>query len=71
MDTFVSPNTKFATQCPTLLKHQGLLVVNNSGSGSIGNQVGNGDKVNIYRHDGTWRFVTSFILIQGDQSVSW
>lgn len=67
----ISPNTKFATQCPTLLKHQGSLVVNNSGLGSIGSQVGNGDRVNIYRHDGTWRFVTSFTLIQGDQSVSW
>lgn len=67
----ISPNTKFATQCPTLLKHQGSLTVNNSSLGSIGNQVGNGDRVNIYRHDGTWRFVTSFTLIQGDQSVSW
>lgn len=69
----ISPNTKYATQCPTLLKHQGSLTVNNSafGGGSIGSQVGNGDRVNIYRHDGTWRFVTSFILIQGDQAVSW
>lgn len=67
----ISPNTKFATQCPTLLKHQGSLTVNNSGLGSVGSQVGNGDRVNIYRHDGTWRFVTSFTLIQGDQSVSW
>lgn len=67
----ISPNTKFATQCPTLVKHQGSLVVNNSGLGSIGSQVGNGDRVNIYRHDGTWRFVTSFTLIQGDQSISW
>lgn len=67
----ISPNTKFATQCPTLVKHQGSLTVNNSGLGSIGSQVGNGDRVNIYRHDGTWRFVTSFTLIQGDQSVSW
>lgn len=69
----LSPNTKFATQCPTLLKHQGSLTVNNSdlGSGSIGSQVVNGDRVNIYRHDGTWRFVTSFILIQGDQAISW
>lgn len=64
----ISPNTKFATQCPTLLKHQGSLMVNNSG---IGSQVGNGDRVNIYRHDGTWRFVTSFTLIQGDQAISW
>lgn len=67
----ISPNTKFATPCPTLLKHQGSLVVNNSGLGSIGSQVGNGDRVNIYRHDGTWRFVTSFILIQSDQAISW
>lgn len=68
---FISPNTKFATQCPTLLKHQGSLTVNNSSLGSIGSQVGNGDRVNIYRHDGTWRFVTSFTLIQGDQAISW
>lgn len=67
----ISPNTKYATQCPTLLKHQGSLIVNNSGLGSIGSQVGNGDRVNIYRHDGTWRFVTSFTLIQGDQAISW
>lgn len=67
----ISPNTKFATQCPTLLKHQGSLIVNNSGLGSLGSQVGNGDRVNIYRHDGTWRFVTSFTLIQGDQAISW
>lgn len=67
----ISPNTKYATQCPTLLKHQGSLTVNNSGLGSIGSQVGNGDRVNIYRHDGTWRFVTSFTLILGDQAISW
>lgn len=67
----ISPNTKFATQCPILLKHQGSLTVNNSGLGSMGSQVGNGDRVNIYRHDGTWRFVTSFTLIQGDQAISW
>lgn len=67
----ISPNTKFATQCPTLVKHQGSLTVNNSGLGSLGSQVGNGDRVNIYRHDGTWRFVTGFILIQGDQAISW
>lgn len=66
-----SPTTKFATQCPTLLKHQGSLMVNNSGLGGISSQVGNGDRVNIYRHDGTWRFVTSFTLIQGDQAISW
>ena len=70
LDT-LSPNTKFATQCPTLLKHQGSLTVNNSALGSVGSQVGNGDRVNIYRYDGTWRFVTSFTLIQSDQSVSW
>jgi hypothetical protein len=70
-DVLISPNTKFATQCPTLLKHQGSLTVNNSALGSIGSQVGNGDRVNIYRHDGTWRFVTSFTLIQGDQAISW
>lgn len=67
----ISPNTKFATQCPTLLKHQGSLMVNNSGLGSISSQVGNGDRINIYKHDGTWRFITSFILRQEDQSVSW
>lgn len=67
----ISPNTKFATQCPTLLKHQGSLIVNNSSLGSLGVQVGNGDRVNIYRHDGTWRFVTSFTLRQSDQAVSW
>lgn len=67
----ISPNTKFATQCPTLLKHQGSLMVNNSALGSLSSQVGNGDRVNIYRHDGTWRFVTSFTLIQGDQAISW
>jgi hypothetical protein len=67
----ISPNTKYAAQCPTLLKHQGSLTVNNSSLGSIGSQVGNGDRVNIYRHDGTWRFVTSFTLIQGDQAISW
>lgn len=67
----ISPYTKYATQCPTLLKHQGSLTVNNSALGSLGSQVGNGDRVNIYRHDGTWRFVTSFTLIQGDQAISW
>lgn len=66
-----NPNTKYATQCPTLLKHQGFLTVNDSALGSVGSQVGNGDRVNIYRHDGTWRFVTSFTLIQGDQAISW
>lgn len=67
----LSPNTKFATQCPTLLKHQGSLTVNNTSLGSLGVLVGNGDRINIYRHDGTWRFVTSFILRQSDQTVSW
>lgn len=67
----ISPNTKSATRCPTLLKHQGSLMVNNSALGSLSSQVGNGDRVNIYRHDGTWRFVTSFTLIQGDQAISW
>lgn len=65
----ISPYTKFATQCPTLVKHRGSLTVNNSGS--VSSLVGNGDRVNIYRHDGTWRFVTSFTLIQGDQAISW
>lgn len=68
---FISPNTKYATQCPTLLKHQGSLLVNNSTLGSLSVQVGNGDKVSIYRYDGTWVFVTSFILIQDDQAISW
>lgn len=67
----ISPNTKHATQCPTLLKHQGSLTVNNSGLGSLGSQVGNGDRINIYRYDGTWRLVTSFTLIQDDQAISW
>ena len=67
----LSPNTKYATQCPTLVKHQGSLTVNNSALGSLGSQVGNGDRINIYRYDGTWRLVTSFILIQGDQAISW
>lgn len=67
----ISPKTKYATQCPTLLKHQGSLMVNNSALGSLSSQVGNGDRVNIYRHDGTWRLVTSFTLIQGDQAISW
>lgn len=69
----ISPNTKYATQCPTLLKHQGSLTVNNSSLGSLGSQVGNGDRVNIYtyRQDGTWRLITSFTLIQGDQAISW
>ncbi len=67
----ISPTTKSAIQCPISLKHRGSLMVNNSDLGSLNSQVGNGDRVNIYRHDGTWIFVTSFTLIQGDQSVSW
>lgn len=67
----ISPTTKFATQCPTLVKHQGSMNVNTSDLGGLGVQVGNGDRVNIYRHDGTWRFVTSFTLRQSNQSVSW
>lgn len=67
----ISPTTKFATNCPTIVKHQGSMNVNNSALGGLVVQVGKGDRVNIYKHDGTWRFVTSFTLIQGDQAVSW
>jgi hypothetical protein len=67
----ISPNARFATNCPTIVKHQGSMIVNTSALGSLGVQVGNGDRVNIYKHDGTWRFVTSFTLIQSDQAVSW
>lgn len=67
----ISPTTKLATNCPTIVKHQGSINVNISALGGLGVQVGNGDRVNIYKHDGTWRFVTSFTLIQGDQAVSW
>lgn len=67
----ISPTTKFATNCPTIVKHQGSMNVNTSALGGLGVQVGNRDRVNIYKHDGTWRFVTSFTLIQGDQAVSW
>lgn len=67
----ISPTTKFATNCPTIVKHQGSMNVNASALGGLGVPVGNGDRVNIYKHDGTWRFVTSFTLIQGDQAVSW
>lgn len=67
----ISPTTKFATNCPTIVKHQGSMNVNTSALGGLGVQVGNGDRVNIYKHDGTWRFVTSFTLIQGDEAVSW
>lgn len=70
-DILVSPDTKEATQCPTLIKHQGSLMVNNSSLGSLCSQVVNGDRVNIYRYNGTWGFVTSFTLIQGDQAISW
>lgn len=66
-----SPTTKFVTNCPTIIKHQGNMLVNTSALGGIKVRVGNGDRVNIYKHDGTWRFVTSFILIQSDQAVSW
>lgn len=67
----ISPTTKLAINCPTIVKHQGSMIVNTSALGGLGVQVGNGDRVNIYKHDGTWRFVTSFTLIQGDQAVSW
>lgn len=67
----ISPTTKFATNCPTIVKHQGSMNVNTSALGGLGVQVGNGDRVNIYRYDGTWRFVTSFTLSQSNQSVSW
>lgn len=67
----ISPNTKFAIGCPTIVKHQGSMNVNNSTLGGLAVQIGNGDRVNIYKHDGTWRFITSFTLIQGDQTVSW
>lgn len=71
-DAVSSPTTKLAINCPTIVKHQGNMIVNTSSTlGGLGVQVGNGDRVNIYKHDGTWRFVTSFTLIQGDQAVSW
>lgn len=66
-----SPTTKLVTNCPTIVKHQGSINVNTSALGGLVVQVGNGDRVNIYRHDGTWRFVTSFTLRQSNQSVSW
>lgn len=68
---YTSPTTKFANNCPTIIKHQGSINVNTFALGGLGVPVGNGDIVNIYKHDGTWRFVTSFTLIQGDQAVSW
>lgn len=67
----ISPTTKFATNCPTIVKHQGSINVNITASGGLLVQAGNGDRVNIYKYDGTWRFVTSFTLIQDDQAVSW
>ena len=67
----ISPTTKFATNCPTIVKHRGSMNVNTTVIGGLGVQVGNGDRVNIYKHDGTWRFVTSFTLKQGNQSISW
>lgn len=67
----ISPTTKFTTNCPTVIKHQGSINVNISALGGLVVQVGSGDRVNIYKYDGTWRFVTSFTLIQGDQAVSW
>lgn len=67
----ISPTTKYVTNCPTIIKHQGSMNVNTSTLGELGVQVGNGDRVDIYKHDGTWRFITSFILIQGDQEVFW
>lgn len=68
---FISPDIKSATQCPTVVKHKGSLIVNGSTLDIMGSQVGNGDRVNIYRYDGTWKLVTSFTLIQGDQAISW
>lgn len=67
----ISPTDKFATNCPTIIKHQGSMIVNSSASGGLGVQVGINDRVNIYKYDGTWGFVTSFTLIQGNQAVSW
>ena len=68
----ISPTTRYTTNCPTIIKHQGSIQVNISSiSGGLLVQAGNGDRVNIYKYDGTWGFVTSFTLIQGDQAVSW
>lgn len=67
----VLPITRLAINCPFIVKHQGSITVNTLTMGETVVQVGKGDRVNIYKHDGTWRFVTSFILIQGDQAVSW
>nr|UVY41096.1 MAG: hypothetical protein [Bacteriophage sp.] len=44
----ISPTTKFATNCPTIVKHQESMIVNISALGGLGVQVGNGDRVNIY-----------------------
>lgn len=67
----LSPTTKFATNCPTIIKHRGSMNINAANLGGLGVPVGKGDRINIYKHDGTWRFITSFILVQGDQTVSW
>lgn len=67
----ISPTIKYATNCPTLIKHQESIGVNISALGALLVQAGNGDRVNIYRYDGTWGFITSFILRHDDQSVSW
>lgn len=67
----IFPTTKFTTNCPTLIKHQGIINVNISALGGLAVQAVIGDRVNIYRYDGTWRFVTSFTLRQSNQSVSW
>lgn len=69
-DTILA-TAKFAVNCPTIVKHRGSLNVNTSPPGELEVQVGKGDRVNIYKHDGTWRFVTSFTLIEDDQAVSW
>lgn len=67
----ISPTTKFPTNCPTIVRHQGSIIVNCSAPGGLGVQVVNGGRANIYKYDGTWRFITSFTLIQGDQAISW
>lgn len=38
----ISPTTKFTTNCPTIVKHQGSMNVNISALGGLGVQVGNG-----------------------------
>lgn len=67
----ISPTTKSTTNCPTIIKHQGNMNVNTSAIGELQVRVGNGDRVNIYKYDRTWRFITSFTLIQDDQAISW